>query len=90
MANVVNIQLDTGGTTVQVALRGAILASASNITVIDGLWVEKGAGNVASTIEVDDKIIGWLDADTFVAGLVTALPYTTAGNINSALKSDIL
>lgn len=90
MANTVNVTLDTGGTTVNVYLRGGVAAIASNITVIDGLWVVKGAGKVANTIEVTDKIIGWLDTDTFIAGLVTALPYTTAGNISAASQGDIL
>ena len=88
MANTVNVTLDTGGTTVNVFMQGGILATASNLTVIDGLIVEKGG--VAATIEVGDKIIGWIDADTFVAGLVTALPYTTPGNVSSAVQGDIL
>lgn len=90
MANTINITLDTGGTTVNVYLRGGILASASNVTIIDGLWVTKGNGKTASTIEVTDRIIGWLDSDTFIAGLVTALPYTVSGNVDAATQGDIL
>jgi len=90
MANTVNVTLDTGGTTVNVYLQGGILATASNLTVIDGLIVEKGTGKVAATIEATDKVIGWLDSDTFVAGLVIALPYATAGNITSAVRGDVL
>lgn len=90
MANIIHINTDGSMTTVNVYLRGGILSTASNVTVIDGFWVKKGSGNVASTIEVGDRIIGWLDDTTAIAGKVNALPYTDSGNIDNALAGEII
>lgn len=65
-----------------------IVVDMSNFThlFIDGLQVDKGYGNSdLKNIQVGDKIVGWI-GDTYVAGTVTALPYTDIENINQAIK----
>ncbi len=95
MADTVNLTLDTGAITVSVFLRGGIQATAGGTfdgltDVIDGLLVEKGDGKTANTIEVTDRIMGWISATKFVAGLVNALPYTTDSNRSDALNTQLL
>lgn len=80
---------DDMSVTVNVITQGAIISTsgANNSSqlsdFIDGYWVTKGAGNVAPTIEVGDRLIGWLDNETFLAGTVSALPVSET-NVNPA------
>lgn len=91
MATVVNVITQETTTVVNVVTEGAIISasgptSSSQLSDnIDGFWVIKGSGNSAPSIEVGDRIHGWLDENTFLAGTVTALPVSNA-NINSAIQ----
>lgn len=75
---------DDMSVTVNVITQGAIINSAGAVNssqlsdFIDGYWVTKAGGNVAPSIEVGDRIIGWLDSETFLAGTVDALPVSEA------------
>lgn len=60
------------------------------IIQIDGLAVNKAVDNEdVNAIEIGDKIWGFIDNE-FVAGEVTGLPYTDAGNIDKAASGTIL
>ena len=80
MASTINVITEDSTVAVNVLTQGAIISTAGAVNssqlsdFIDGYWVTKGSGNVAPTIEVGDRIIGWLDNQTFLAGTVAALP----------------
>lgn len=54
---------------------------------IDGFKVRKGLNNTANTIEIGDRIAGWLNNETYIVSLVTALPYTDNTNRLDAINS---
>lgn len=80
MAATINVITEDSTVTVNVITQGAIISTAGAVSssqlsdFIDGYWVGKASGNTAPTIEVGDRIIGWLDDQTFLAGTVNALP----------------
>ena len=80
--------LSSSDVNVQLALN--TLNNISIKTSINGFMVDKGVGNTdLENIEIGDRIFGWLDDLTFVAGLVTGLPFTTEGNMTFAINSKI-
>lgn len=78
---VLTITLTSGSVTVDL--------SAHLPLIIDGYQVTKVTGTDTSAIEVDDKIVGW-NGNQYLAGKVTALPYTTAGNVSNAVDGTVL
>lgn len=78
---VLTITLTSGSVTVDL--------SAHLPLIIEGYQVTKVTGTDTSAIEVDDKIVGW-NGNQYLAGKVTALPYTTAGNVSNAVDGTVL
>lgn len=84
MAAEINVITQDGDVTINVITQGAIISTGGAVNssqlsdFIDGYWVTKAGGNVAPSIEVGDRIIGWLDSETFLAGTVDALPVSEA------------
>lgn len=93
MADTVALTVYDSAVTVNVTLSGGIQSTGQSLSdmsdVIDGFLVVKGSGNTAATIEVGDKIQGWLSDTKFCAGVVTALPYTTDTNRTDAILTEI-
>ncbi len=89
--NVFNIIIDNDmATEINVYLRGGIQNTASSGgTYIDGFNVKKGTGNVAATIEVGDKLAGWID-DVYITGEVTNIPVNDVSDINPAIQGEVL
>lgn len=86
MINRLKIIDNHGSMEVKVIVRGGILNATASATpgLIDNFQVTKGVGNTDQfEIEIGDKIIGWI-GDQFVAGIVTALPYTDINNLDIA------
>ena len=75
--------------TIQLAIQGGVINLSGTIGIIDGFHVKKGSGNTAGTIEVGDFIAGYLTTSParYIVGEVTALPYTTEGNITLAVDA---
>ena len=63
--------------------------SESNIIIVGEFTVTKGSGNTANSIQVGDKVIGWID-NVFVAGLVTSIPVTSKANLSIALSGQYI
>lgn len=91
MANIFDITIDSDmATTINVYLRGGIQnTSSSGGTYIDGFNVKKGSGNSAATIEVGDKIAGWI-GDVYITGEVTTIPVNDVSDVNPALQGEVL
>lgn len=65
--------------------------SAYTVLKIDGYTVEKGSGNTDfANIEVGDFVEKWVSTTRFIKGRVTALPYTTEGNIAYVIDNETL
>jgi len=89
MANIINVTVDDSAQTVNVTVSDGVLTASGGGTFIDGYLVKKGSGNVASTIEVGDKISGWL-GDVWVAGEVLVIPVNDVSDIDMAVQGEIL
>lgn len=88
MANTINVTVDDSAETVNVTVSdGVLTTAASSVTVIDGFIVTKGAGNVAGTIEVGDKVVGWI-GQVYVAGEVLTIPVNDVGDVDPAIQGE--
>ena len=87
MAQIVNVTVDDVNEIVNVTVADGLITSSGGGTFIDGFLVVKGAGNVAATIEVNDKISGWLNS-VYIAGLVLTIPVTDVSNVNPAVQGE--
>lgn len=89
MANIINITVDDTTHTVNVTVSDGIITASGGGTFIDGYNVKKGTGNVAATIEVGDKISGWL-GDVYLAGEVAVIPVNDVSDVTMAIQGEIL
>lgn len=89
MANIINVTVDDSAQTVNVSVSDGVLVSTGGGTFIDGFWVKKGTGNIAATIEVGDKVDGWI-GDVRVAGEVNTIPVNDVSDLDMALQGEIL
>ena len=90
MSNVLKLFVDDQSTSVlKVSVTEGVVAIGGSVTEIDGFIVKKGAGNVASTIEVGDYISGWI-GDVYVAGKVTTIPVNDVSDLSIAVQGEIL
>ena len=74
---------------INVTVSDAVLNISGSGLFINNFSVVKGAGNVASTIEVGDKLWGFID-NVFVAGLVTTIPVNDVSDINVAIQGEYI
>ena len=89
MPNIINVTVNDTTEQINVTVSDGILTTAgSSLTVIDGFIVDKGAGNVAGTIEVNDKIRGWID-DVYVAGRVNTIPVNDVSDVTTGVQGEI-
>jgi hypothetical protein len=73
---ILTLTMESGGTI-------TVDLSAHTVLLIDGYEVIKGSGkNNMTTIELTDKIKGWLSATRYINGIVNTIPYATEGNID--------
>ena len=89
MANIVNVTVDDTTQTVNVTISDGVLTVSGGGTFIDNFLVLKGSGNVAGTIEVGDKVSGWL-SDVWVSGEVLTIPVTDVSDLDIAVQGEIL
>lgn len=89
MSEVINVTLSDDNDVVNVYVNDAIITQGGGGTFINGFQVVKGAGNTGTTIEVGDKIAGWID-NVYVAGVVTNTPVNDPSDVNSAIQGEYL
>lgn len=89
MSNVLKLFVSDNRDVLKVSVSEGVRVIGGSITAIDGFVVKKGAGNVASTIEVGDYISGWI-GDVYVAGKVTSIPVTDVSDLDIAVQGEIL
>ena len=89
MANVINVTIDDVYETINVVVSDAVIVQGGGATIIDGFQVVKGAGNTGTTIEVGDKVNGWLD-NVYIAGIVLNTPVNDVSDVNTALQGEYL
>lgn len=87
MANIINVTVDDSAETVNVTVSDGIITASGGGTFIDGFWVVKGVGNVAGTIEVGDKVTGWI-GQAFVAGEVLTIPVNSVDDVDVAVQGE--
>ena len=89
MSEVINITLSDDSEVVNVYVNDAVITQGGGGTFINGFQVSKGAGNIGSTIEIGDKVIGWID-NIYVAGVVTNIPVNDPSDVNTAIQGEYL
>jgi hypothetical protein len=89
MATVINLTVDDVYETINVVVSDAVIVQGGGATIIDGFQVTKGAGNTGTTIEVGDKVIGWID-NVHVAGLVINTPVNDVSDLKTATQNEYL
>ena len=87
MAQTVNVTVDDSAETVNVTVSDGLLTASGGGTFINGFLVTKGAGNVLATIEVGDKVIGWI-SQVFVAGEVLTIPVNDVSDVDPAVQGE--
>lgn len=87
MPNIVNVTVDDSANTVSVTVSDGLLTTSGGVTFIDGFLVTKGAGNIAATIEVGDKIVGWI-GQVYIAGEVTTIPVNDVSDVDPAVQGE--
>ena len=89
MSEVINITLADDNDIINVYVSDAVITQGGGGTFINGFQVTKGAGNTGSTIEIGDKVIGWID-NIYVAGVVTNIPVNDPSDVNTAIQGEYL
>lgn len=87
MPNIVNVTVDDSANTVSVTVSDGLLTASGGGTFIDGFLVTKGVGNIAATIEVGDKIVGWI-GQVYIAGEVTTIPVNDVSDVDPAVQGE--
>lgn len=87
MAQVVNVVVSDGLEVVNVTINDALITASGGGTFIDGFLVEKGSGNGGASIEVGDKIVGWI-GQVYVAGEVTNTPVNDPSDVDPAIQGE--
>lgn len=85
--NVINVTVDDVYETINIVVTDGVIVQGGGATIIDGFQVVKGPGNTGTTIEVGDKINGWLD-NVYIAGEVTNTPVNDVSDVNTALQGE--
>ena len=89
MAKVINLVVDNVYESINVTVSDAVIVQGGGATIISGFQVTKGTGNTGTTIEVGDKIAGWLGS-TYVAGEVINTPVLTVSDVNTAIQGQYI
>lgn len=87
MANTINVTVDDSSQTVNISVSDGVLTTSGGGTFIDGFLVTKGTGNVAGTIEVGDKVVGWI-GQVYIAGEVTTIPVNDVSDVDPAIQGE--
>ena len=61
----------------------------SNIIIVGEFTVTKVSPNTANSIQVGDKVYGWID-NVFVAGQVKSIPVTSKANLSIAVSGTFI
>ena len=89
MSEVINVTLSDHNDVINVYVTDAVITQGGTGTFIDDFHVVKGSGNIGTTIEIGDKIAGWI-GDIYVAGEVNSIPVTSPSNVNPAIQGQYL
>lgn len=87
MAQVINVTVDDAPQTINVTVSDGLLTASGGGTFINGFLVTKGPGNVAGTIELTDKIVGWI-GQVYIAGEVNTIPVTDVSHVTPAVQGE--
>ena len=89
MAQIINVTVEETTEIVNVTITDGLITASGGGTFINGFLVNKGAGNVAASIEVNDYISGWI-GDVWIAGKVLTIPVTDVSDVSNAVQGEIL
>lgn len=87
MANIINVTVDDSAETVNVTVSDGVITASGGGTFISGFLVTKGVGNTAGTIEVGDKVVGWI-GQVFVAGGALNVPINDVSDVDPAVQGE--
>ena len=87
MGNIINVTVDDTNQHINVTVSDGVFTQSGGGTFIDGFLVTKGVGNTAGTIEVGDKVVGWI-GQVYVAGEVTTIPVNDVSDVDPAIQGE--